>query len=371
MTEVTFETATLADSIRKAAAIAPARAGDSFDKAAGIIIEVYPGHDQIIIRATDLLLFYMEWIDSLEASGDAVRWRVPAKVFEAIITALPIGSGRTVTLTQEGGTLKIASGRARASLRLIRIDDYPEWYPFETEGLKTIAELGARIAQAEWAAAKDVPALGIRFTGTHILATDRYRLVRVPLDLDTPEAITIPPSVLSTFLKKVGETRIGIDNTHFLVMPDDHTQVKAVRIGDKYPPIERVMRDDYPQKIKFRKQEVMDIVNRATKIGADRFPVCQLILGLEEVAAFMSEDELGHMGDVVELPGQAIHDRASIRIHPQNFIDALSYAPSEEVILYYDPDEPKKTLLKIDGGSGYQAWLAPRGDVPKGDETSK
>lgn len=368
MTSVVFETATLADSVRKAAAIAPAKAGDSFDKAAGLMLEIYPDHDQVILRATDLLLYYMEWLDPLEASGEPVRWRLPSKVFEAIISSLPIGSGKTVVLTQENSTLKISSGRTRASVRLIRVQDYPSWYPFETDGLKVVSDIGARIAQAEWAADKSVPAFGIRLTGTHVFATDKYRLVSVPLDLDTPEAITIPPSVLTQLLKKVGETRIGIDDTHLLVMPDDHTQVKAVRIGEKFPPIERVMIRDHPNQIKCRRNELVEIINRATKIGADRFPVLRLIIGKEEFATFMAEEELGHIGDVLEIPGQATHARIEIRMHPQNLLDALTNSPSEEVIFHYDPDSPKKKLVRIDGGSGYEVWLAPRGDVPKSEE---
>ncbi len=368
MTRVVFETATLADSIRKAASIAPGRAGDSFDKAAGIMIEVYPEQELVILRATDLLLWYMEWVGVLEVHGEPVRWRVPSKVFEAIISAFPLGSGKTVALEADGSSLKIESSRTRAKLRLIDPKSYPDWFAFPAEELKLVPEIGARIAQVEWAAAKDVPSLGIRFTGTQIVATDKYRLAAVPLELEgVGEGITVPPSILSTILKRVGETRVGVTDTHLLLMPDDRTQVKIIRVGEHYPPIQKAMRRDHPNSVKFRKSHVIDAVNRATKIGSDRFPVLRLIIGKEEFATFMAEEELGHIGDVVELSGQAQHDRIEIRVHPQNFTEALTNAPSEEVIFYYDIQKPKTVLLRIDGGSGYDAWLAPRGDVPKSE----
>lgn len=363
MTKVVFETATIADSIKKAERIAPDK-GLAFDKAAGIVVEVYPQDEAVVVRATNLDVYYMEWVDSLEISGDRVSWRFPSRVFAAFIASLPIGSGRSVTLEAVGPMVRISSGRAVANLNTMDIEYYPTWYQFSEDGMVTIPELGGRIAQVEWAASKSDVALGLRFTGEHVLANDRQKLAAAPLVLaGLSEPFTIPPNTLSGIIRERGDNKVKLEDGVFMIMPDDHTQIRTVVIGEKYPPAERIMSQvNQPETITFRKQDVIDMINRTMKIAAaDRFPSLKVIIGREEIAAVMQDDEKGLIGDVISLAGQAIHKRINYFFLPENLLAALSNAPSEEVKMSYTPDN-NRLLVYIDGGSGYQAWVAPRAD---------
>src|SRR6478735_9046351 len=112
MTKVVFETATIADAIRKADRVAPGK-DKAFDKAAGIVIEVDPqAEPPVIIRATNLDVYSMEWMDVLSVEGDVARWRLPSSLLAQVMSKLPIGSGTTVTLEE------ITDGRGHSVIQL-------------------------------------------------------------------------------------------------------------------------------------------------------------------------------------------------------------------------------------------------------------
>lgn len=364
-TSVVFETATFADAVKKAERVAPDK-GMAFDKAAGIMVEVFPDDDAVVVRSTNLEVFYMEFVDSLQITGDKAQWCFPSRVFASYIASLPIAGNKSVTLTSDGRVVTIQQGRSTARLNTIMPEYYPDWEVFDEDGMVTVPELGGRLAQVEWAASKTEVALGIRFTGTHVAAMDRQRLAVAPLLIpELEEPFTIPPRILSQVVRERGETKLRRDSQQLFIMPDAHTQVRTVMIGEAYPPIDKLMSRERDEKIKFNKTPVIDMINRTMKIAAaDRFPTLKIYIGREEIAAHMIDDEKGNIGDVVEIPGQALHRRAEFLFLPENLLDALTNSPSEEVELGYTPN--KRQLIYINGGSGYESWIAPR-VAQKGD----
>lgn len=363
--KVTFETATLADSVRKAAKVAPAK-GQAFDKAAGLLLTV--AADVTTIRATNLEVYYTEWIDTVSTEGDLVKWRLPAQLFASVVSSLPIGSGKQVTLTQvEKGQILLTSGRTKARFNLIDETYYPSWTAFDPLSLTEVADLGGRIAQVEWAASAnsaDVPKNGIYLDGKLAVATDGYRLAAVPLEIPTLEApVVVPAGVLSSVLPKSGDVGLGIDGTQVLLMPDESTQIRAVTFGQKYPNVAMVMKDDYPAFITLKRNDLIEIMGRALNFtGSDRFPTMRVFIGAEEIAVMIQNQEIGLLGDVVEVPGQATHARKEFKFTPKNIMDALSSGPNDQVTLGYYPENANK-IFYVDGGSGYKAWVAPRKDT--------
>lgn len=360
-----FETATLADCIKKAARVAPAK-GQAFDKAAGILLEVSP--DQVTVRATNLEVFYTEWIDPVSVEGTGT-WRLPAQLFASVLASLPIGTGKEVTLEQNDRALKLAAGRTRAQFNLIDPEYYPVWLPFDPDELTTVPEMGGRIGQVSWASSKNVteaPLCGVHFNGDLAIATDRYRFCVAPLHVaGLQKPVTIPGSTLSQVLSNTGEVSIGFDDRQMLILPDEHTQIRCITYEQSYPKIDRVMKRDHPCQITCRKSELLEIVNRALNFtGSDRTPTMRVYLGQEEIAVMMANTEIGLLGDVVEVPGQATHKRIEVKFTPKNLTDALSNAPNEEVTLCYSTE--KIGNFRIDGGSGYEAWIAPRADTGAG-----
>lgn len=377
MTKVTFETATLADSLKKAERVAPNK-GAAFDKAAGIVLEISPGQDfPIIVRSTNLEIFYMEWVDVLSAEGPATVWRIPSRLIAGTVAGLPIGSGKTVTLEDElaangvARVLRLSSGRMRAKFPLADESYYPMWSAFDPETLTVCNDLGGKIALVDWAAAKDNPETfilgGIHLDGRKVVATDKYKLATVPLDVPHLEQpVTIPSKVLSQVLKQTGEVRIAATEHEFLIMPDEHTQVRTVIYAHKYPPVDRVMRTDWPCSVKVSKTALLEKLALANNFtGSDRIPTLRLWFGNEEIALMIQNVDVGLLGDVVEIPGQAQHERCEFKFTPKNLQDALDKAPNETVTIFYDSADTTSPIL-IDGGSGFQVWVVARADPSVG-----
>lgn len=367
-TSITFETAALADAIKKAEKIAPSSAGQAFDKAAGIVMEINPNADApAVIKATDLNIFSMEWLDCIESEGEPKSWRLPSRLLASVISSLPIGSGRSVKFWEEKKgvypQVHVSSGRTKVRFNLLDIEYYPSWSAFDPATLVPVMDMGGRIGQVEWAAAKVEPPLsGVNLDGEYAVATDKYRMARVPLEVPgITDPITIPPGPLSQLLKQTGEIRIGFNGTQMHLMPDEHSQLRVILFGLPYPSLKRPMSLELPATIKVSRDAILGVLQRAASFNSnsDRDPFLQIFIGKEEFAVMMSNAETGLLGDVLELPGQAVHDRLEVRFTIKNIINPIEKAPSSEIEIFYDP-ENSRAAFRIEGGSGYQAWSMPR-----------
>lgn len=366
---VVFETAAFADAIKQAALVAPTT-GSVFDKANGIVLELDPSGThgwQCLVKSTNIDIFRIEWIDPEEIDGaEPTRWRLPSQLFAKVLSSLPIGTGKTVTIEDGKDGLqtfvRITSGRAKARFNLIQAGMYPEWQIFDPAILTNALDVGARISQVEWAADNGQPPLsGVHFDGQTITATDKYRMASAPLDIPgLAHAVTVPAGLLSQLFRQTGEVKIGIHGGQLLAMPTESVQLRCILFGEDYPDTSRVRRMSYSDEIKVRKTPMLEMLNRVAGYGAtDRDAALQLYIGQEEVAAFIVNREMGVMGDAIEIPGQATHDRFQINFTPKNIIDLITNSPSEEVGIAYDRSNPNR-LVKVDGGSGFIAWGMPR-----------
>ncbi len=364
-TTVTFENATIRDVIGKAARIAPTK-GSAFDQAAGILIVVDADTDKIIIKSTNTEVFYMEVVDAVSIVGDSVQWRIPSSLLDGICNKLPIASGATIAFEElQGSQIRLSTGRMRATLRLMDVTYFPQWKAFDPAQLSPVSDFGARLEQVQWAASRSQapPMSGINLDGKIAGATDQYRVAITPCEIPhLYEPITIPAATFTPILKSLGEVRIGQEDGQILVMPDDSTQVRAVIYAAKYPNLAKVIESkrDQPNAVFLRKETLLDMIEQAMVIGArDRTPVLKIILGLEELAVLMEDEELGILGNVMEVAGQATHDRHFIGLTPENLTAGLRASPNDEVTLYYTAGAPMKPL-RIDGGSGYEVLIMPR-----------
>lgn len=365
MTRVTFETATLADAIRKAERIAPAK-GQAFDKAAGIVLEVTDPTLPVVVRATNLELYSMEWVDTLDIEGEPVSWRIPSGPVAMVLASLSIGTGKTVELEEKvtgfSSQLHLSSGRTKARFNLLDPDYYPKWNAFDPDELATVNDLGGRLSLIEWATSKDMsPITGVHLNGELAIATDKYRLAVTEMPIGAlAEPVTIPAKILAQVLRQTGEVQFGVQGNMLLIMPDEHTQLRTVVIADKYPGIQRIMRREYEDSIEVKKEAVLEILSRANNFaGGDRIPSLKVFIGKEEFAVMMTNEEIGLLGDVLELPGQCTHDRYEVMFTPKNIIESITNCPNDKLTISYDKTDSKK-LIWIDGGSGYECWVMPR-----------
>jgi DNA polymerase III sliding clamp (beta) subunit (PCNA family) len=367
---VVFETAAFADSIKKAAIVAPGH-GQAFDKANGIVLNLDPSAAngwQVLIRSTNLDVYRMEWLDPEEIDGLAPStWRLPSKAFSSLISSLPIGSGKTVTLEEGVNGLqrfvRVTSGRMKARFNLIQYEGYPGWSVFDPSKLSQAMDLGARISQVEWAAdsSGQPPLAGVHFDGTHAVATDKYRLVCAPVEIPgLTEPITVPSGLLAQLLRQTGEIKVGVDGGQLLLMPDESIQIRCVLFGTEYVATRKIRENEYEHTVKVKKASILDMLQRAQSYGAsDRDAAMRVFIGEEEVCVMMANQEIGVISDALEVPGQANHERFEILFTPKNLIEPISNSPSEEVIIGYTPGSPNR-IVRFDGGSGYLAFAMPR-----------
>lgn len=362
MTKVTFENATIQDVISKAARIAPSR-GSAFDKAAGIHIQVDAERNEVIVRANNTEVFFLEIVDAVSIEGESTVWLLPSSLLDGICGKLPISSGATTVFEASGSNLVIAQKRMRARLRFMDPTYYTTWDVFEPEDLSPVSDFGGRLQQVQWAASKNgtPPMTGINLSATHAAATDGFRIALTPCDIPhLYESVTIPAATFTPLMKSLGEVRIGRTQSELLVMPDDHTQIKATIYAADYPKVEKVFQRNETHSVLVNRDELLDMIEQAMVMGArDRTPLLKVIVGEEEFAVMMEDQEIGLLGNVLEVPGQAAHERFYIGLSPENLVGALRAAPNNEVALYYSNGMARKAI-RLDGGSGYEVLLQPR-----------
>lgn len=365
MTRVVFETAALADSIKRAAKIAPTR-GAAFDKAAGIIFQINPAElESVTLKATNLDVWFMEMLDVIECGGTLVQWRLPSVVFANTIAALPIGSGKTVTMEDESypGIVLISSGRTKLRINLIKSDAYPHWEAFDDALLEKVSGLGGMLNRVSWACSKrEVPFTGIHLTGHDLVACDRIRFAKLPCEVPLDRPITIPFSALGDIMGTESEIRIGVSSNQLLLMPDESTQVRAVIYEQNYPDVSKLLERhrNKPNHIIVPKALLTEAIKRAEQIvRVDRTPKLYMNIGNQLIHLYMADKSAGDIEDVIELPGQCQHEYIKLIFTPKNVSDALDSCPGDQVTIGYDASNPN-AVMHLDGGNGYEAFASPR-----------
>jgi DNA polymerase III sliding clamp (beta) subunit (PCNA family) len=367
-TTVAFEPATLADVIKKASKVAPTKAGSAFDKAAGIIMDVYPDQDvKVVVRATNEEIFYSEAVTALDAEGPTTRWRMSSMLLAHVTAALPTSANKVVRFTQIGSAVEVTCNRMKAKLPLIDPQYYPTWDTFDTDGLTQVADLGSKLSRVEWASSGDnqPPMCGIYLDGETATCTDRYRIARVPCEIDLPYPVIVPPGI-SNVIRQMGDVQIGVEGTNLLLAPDEYTQIRTVIFDAAFPPVDNIFNANlpasYPQKVEIHKERLIAYINNALPFaGAERNPLVKTIWGKGEVAVFLDGGEMAKdalFGDVIEVPGQIDHKRTTIIFSPKNLIPAISNSPSAKITIHYTDDGAYRPIL-IDGGNGYEAVVVP------------
>lgn len=379
MTKVVFETAGLADVLRKVKSVAPSK-GQAFDKAAGILITVFPEHEATyaIIQATNLDLYYKEWVPVIECDAPReTKWRVAAKISD-VISTLPIGSGKTVTLDDSvnpgGRTLTVKSGRMKNNWQLLPVEYYPEWDTFDPEGLTEVDNFGSRLSMVEWAASTneaEIPVNGVNLDGEWATATDTYRLARVPLKIEagwvTAGPVTVPSKLLASLVKQTGTVHVGATDSQLLVMPDEAVQIRTALYAVPYPSagVDRIVATPHDGHFEAPKTAFLELFQRAmVMLAGDRFPMIDLFIGKGEVAVHAVDTEEGQLGDVLELPGFAAHKRINYLFTPRYLMDAIDKCPADRVHVHYSIDN-HLTLMRVSDGGGYNCWVVPRRTRPK------
>ena len=371
MTVITFEVATIADAVRKAALVAPTTRGEAWDKAHGLMFHVNPAEEHALtLRSTNLLMFQTEWVTALAAEGASTTWRLPSGPLSAVIAKIPAGGGRTVTFEEKDGKVEITSGKGfRCRMNMPRPDNYPVWRIFDPDELSPVPGLGRRIKLVEWAAATTATNMaytGVRLDGKVALATDTYRAAMIPCEIDhLANPVTIPTGTLSTILKDESPALVGQGDDGLLhCMPDDWTQVSIRTIGVPWPgKVMSVLKPVFDEMIEVDRDELLRCVQVAWALDQNnRVPLLSLYIGRGELSCINESEEYGLLRDLVEISG-ANHPRVEYKFNPKNLVETLGSMPAKTVTLGYTQPGLSR-FLYLNGGDGYEAWIG-RTQPPK------
>lgn len=368
MTKITLETTSLADVIKRAAAIAPTR-GDAFDKTAGVILQINALASTVTVMATDTSVFYMENMSVVGLEGDSTTWRVPSQIFAGITGKLPMGSGNQVTMDDQvpGKFNKIVlrCNKLVAELNKLDMAHYPLWSAVDTSTLTPVQNFGAAVKQVMWAASNTGTTLaGVALFPDSVCATDRFRMARVELDTGLVETLVIPGKILAKVLPDNGEVSIGHVGTNFMISPNEWTQIRTVTGADPYPNVAAVLGRQFDATSHFGKTEFMNMLNRSMDFtGGSREASVSMFLGKGEVALHMDNREVGLFGDLVDASGDAEnHKRIKIIFLPENLRDAVAVFPGEVITMKYNLDrtaEARKLAVSFTNEANYNSLIQP------------
>jgi DNA polymerase III sliding clamp (beta) subunit (PCNA family) len=380
MTKVVFETATLRDVVLKARQVAPrGRRGD--DKAAGIVFDIDPAvaNFPAMIRATDLMMFYSEFVWGKAAEGDKTRWRLSAKQFGSFVENLPIGEGKEVILEEipnasgSGSSLKATAGRTRAMFNLMDITYYPTWEWFDPAALGVATGLGKMLGRIDWATAKDegVPVItGIMLDGQRAVATNRYALAVQETSIEGMDRqVTIPGGTLGQIIRHAAEPKLTATGNELLVMPDDYTQIRLALLAGDYLNIDALAGDfGQTESMEFFAKQAVEAIQRAQNVSEDVNDALSIYVYENTFDIMMtSAKEVTHIDEVELSTSRLTQPKTNIVMQATMLVKALSASPNDKVTLWFRNNQPKSPL-RLDGGSGYQVWMAPRADATKNPE---
>ncbi len=369
---VTFEAPLLADAVAKAARVAPVK-GAAFDKAAGIVLDIYPDH--AVIMATDLETTYRQELAVTEVVGvfDPIRWRLPSVLLSNLLSALPMGNGSTVRMVdKDDSTLRILSGATVAKVSLYAADDYPTINKFPTDGMAEANDLAARLATVSWAVKRKVetPLGGVHIDGDLLVATDGMMLATIPCKAPVEEPVTVAVNNLAFLLKSATDVRLRAEDLRLCMTLDAETQATTRIYSGAYPNYKALFRDDYIGDVQIHRLGWIEVIQRMlTVIDSDKFPHLSIEVNGDRNRLIM---------DIVTQGGDRIRDEVSftgnapsstiLGTNANSLLPALQ-ATNREMIRYQfghsDPLRCNMVPHVLSDDSGYVAIVSAKVDTKK------
>ena len=363
MTLVEFEIAGLADALKRASKIAPTK-GKQLETYAGLMFEVIPETEEdsatVILRSTNGDVFYREWLVPDRIEGEATEWRLPSVLVSNVVNSLPQSKRVIFTDTEDKARLEIKCGKLKATCRKIPPQHYPDWEYVDPDALTLVSGFGNRLDQVGWTVGEAPPLNGIHITGEEMVATDRYRMARTPMQIDAlDEPITVPASVIAPIMKQVVDTKLGVIGNHLCLMPHDQMEIMCTIFDESYPKVDRILNSKFETMIMFDKAACKGLIERVTSAGStDRQVSLDCLIGEGRLELQLLDDE-HQVSDSISLDGQCDHPVVKYRFTPTNFVESVNKAPGDMIMFHYTPSNPE-AVVKFDSSDNYEVWVVPR-----------
>lgn len=371
MRSVTFENSTIADVLKKAARVSPKENSSAFSRAPGLYIQVCDDEDNtVIVRSTDLEVFYTQWTACVEKSEGSWEWNVTSRISNFCST-LPIGSGKYVTFSQDDeGNLRISHGRSSSKYGIIIGNNYPEWEVFE-EDATAVDNFATKIEQVQWAAALGSEATeqaltGVYIDGENIVAANHRRAATIPFKFKsaTERPLTIPHKVIVPVLKNSPEIKLASLKQGLGIEPDEYSQIIVTAYAEN--PASRMKElkteKDFQYHLKFNTEQFTEVLNRMMEsVSGAENPIIKLLIVDEKIFFNMMGKKDEVIQDVLDVAGYAKHSNpVMISFNPEDFLRAISKTPGHAAEFYYSESHTPVNFIK---SGEYRAWIARKVDI--------
>lgn len=363
MTTVVLEAAALADCFKNANRVAP-RSGPRTAQLAGFVLDLR-GHE-VTVRTTNGDVFFTQRLRALESDAPTKgeRWRIPAQVATRVVSSLPQGKGKTVTLTGGPGVVRIHAGKMNASLALIEHDGYPEWPFHSMEGAALVEGFGTHLDRVAWASDRNTgtSASCVRADGDSLMAATTRALAVTPCPMPMEEGrreVLLPLAVLAPILSQMRDVQVRYVDGLLVLGPTPDTQIICVTMDLAFPNVSVPMREEFSGAVEINREAATEILARVRAIvDNDEGGHVWLTVGRGTVS-FFSMDSTGSnsVSDLVELStGQAGHDPVTMRMSAETLTAVLGKSPGGSLTLCYDA-EGKSSRLRVNGIDRYSCWI--------------
>lgn len=361
MTTVVMEAASLADCFKNANRVAP-RSGARAATMTGFVLDIKG--TGVTVRATNGDVFYLQRLTALESdSSKPERWRIPSQVATRVVSSLPQGKGKTVTLSTLQGRLRISAGKVSATLALVDHADYPEWGPISMEGSTLVEGFGTQLDRVAWATDRSpgIATSCVRADGTRLMAATSRALAVTPcvIPMGGRAEVLLPLSVLAPILSQMRDVQVKYSGQFLAMFPTPDTQIQCVTMDLKFPNVAAPMREEFSGRAVLESKAATEILARVRAIvDNDEGGHVWLTVG-QGAVSFFSMDSTGSnsVSDVVEMiEGQADHAPVTMRMSAETLTAALGKAPSGSLALCYDV-EGISSRLRVDGADHYSCWI--------------
>ncbi|WP_324716394.1 DNA polymerase III subunit beta [Carboxydochorda subterranea] len=341
----------------------------------GILVEASPSG--MSLRATDLELSIAAFVEGQPTEQGARV--VDARLFSSLVRRL---SGEMVRIaTVSGGTsVVVESGGARFSLVSVDSQEFPA-FPELADGWRVV--MGAQalyraIAQSRFAAASSDqrPVLSgvlveVEGESLRLVATDSSRLAYREVSVDRTESfgnvglfaprVILPVRALEEMQRVCsaldGGESVALELGERLAVLRSGAVVLVSRlIEGTFPPYRQVFVENLPNRVRFRRLELLEAVQRAALLSRRGPAVVQLSAGDGRLVVKSKEQDVAQGEEVLEASteGEAFEAAYQVRF----LEDVLKAFDTEEMAIEVG-DPSRQATVRVPGDGGYRYVLMP------------
>lgn len=362
MTTIVLEAAALTDCFKRANRVSP-RASARTAALTGFVLDLSGG--KVTVRTTNGDVYYLQVLHALESDVPVAgeQWRIPSQVATRVVSSLPQGKGKTVTLSAAQGVMRISAGKMSATLALMDVSGYPAWV-YEHMGEAPLVEgFGDHLDRVAWATDRSPGTAGacVRADGTTLMAATQRALAVTPcaLPMEGRQEVLLPLAVLAPILTQMKDVRLKYTGSFLAIEPTPDTQILCTTMDMRFPNVAAPMSEEFSGAVSIDRAAATEILARVRAIVDNEEGGHVWVSIGNGTLSFFSMDSTGSnsVSDIVEVvAGQASHAPVTLRMSADTLTAALGKSPGQSLTLCYDA-EGKSHRMRVDGSDNYSCWI--------------